>query len=210
MKEFYKYPRTYHLPWSLGATSDDKILQSLESFIGLETIELEKMDGENTSMYPTHIHARSLDSNDHPSRHWVKGLWGQIRYNIPEGWRICGENIFARHSVVYDDLESYFQVFSIWDENNMCLSWDDTVAYCEMLGLVTVPVISRGIFDEARLRKLGQTMDLTKKEGYVTRNVNSFHYDDFSKNLAKFVRSYHVTTSIHWMTEKVVPNKLKS
>lgn len=209
MSQYFKYKRTFHLPWSLGAANDDKILKSLESFEGLEVVCTEKTDGENTSMYSNHIHARSLDSNDHPSRHWVKGLWGQIKNEIPEGWRICGENLYAKHSLFYEDLESYFQVFSIWDENNICLSWDDTLAYCEMLGLVTVPVISRGIFNEAELRKLSESMDLTKKEGYVVRNAGSYHYEDFSKNIAKFVRAKHVTSDEHWMFQPVIPNKLK-
>ena len=42
-----KYPRTFHLPWSPGATSDDKMLKSIEHFIGKEVVITEKMDGEN-------------------------------------------------------------------------------------------------------------------------------------------------------------------
>jgi len=208
MSDFYKYPRTFHLPWSLGSTSDDKILQDISFFEGSECVWTEKMDGENTSLYEPKLHARSLDSNDHPSRHWVKGLWAQIRYEIPEGWRICGENLFAKHSLYYDNLPSYFMVFSIWDQNNTCLGWDETKSYCEMLGLQTVPEIGRGTFNELKLRELAHKMDLTTKEGYVVRKINSFHYDDFSNNLAKFVRAKHVTTDQHWMHQVVIPNKL--
>jgi hypothetical protein len=31
-----KYGRSYHLPWSPGATSDDKISNSVESLIGVD------------------------------------------------------------------------------------------------------------------------------------------------------------------------------
>lgn len=209
MKSFYKYQRTLHFNWSLGSTNDDKFLESIEPFIGMFVVNTEKMDGENTSMYPDRIHARSIDSLDHPSRHWVKGLWGQIRNEIPTGWRICGENLYAKHSIEYNDLESYFQVFSIWDENNMCLSWPDTLVMCECLNLTPVREISRVIFDEEYLKNLANTLDLTKVEGYVTRNMKSFHYDDFSENVGKFVRAKHIHTDQHWMFEKVTPNKLK-
>lgn len=43
----YKYPRTPHLPWSPGATSDDKYISSFESFRGKQIVVTEKMDGEN-------------------------------------------------------------------------------------------------------------------------------------------------------------------
>jgi len=208
--EYYKYNRTYHLPWSLGSTSDDKFLENTSAFEGEEIIVTEKMDGENTSLYCDKYHARSIDSKDHDSRHWVKGLWGRIRYEIPRGWRICGENLFAKHSIYYEDLESYFMVFSIWNEENVCISWDDTITICNMLGLITVPVICRIKYDEDFLKKLANDLDLNKKEGYVIRNVKSFDYNDFSSNVAKWVRPKHVTSTQHWMYDAITPNKLKN
>ena len=67
-----KYPRTMHLPWSLGLTNDDKKIACLDAFIGQRVIVTEKMDGENTSMYSDYIHARSLNGGNHLSRDWVK------------------------------------------------------------------------------------------------------------------------------------------
>lgn len=206
---YFKYNRTYHLPWSLGSTSDDKFLESTEAFEGQVMIITEKMDGENTSLYPDKIHARSIDSKDHDSRHWVKGLWGRIKNDIPEGWRICGENLFAKHSIFYEELETYFMVFSIWNENNECLSWSDTVDICDMLGLKMVPVIGRIKYDEAYLKRLASSFDTNSSEGYVIRNEKSFHYDNFSDNVAKWVRPKHVTTDQHWMYSMIIPNKLK-
>lgn len=164
------------------------------------------MDGENTSMYQCKIHARSIDSKAHSSRNWVKNLWNEIRYDIPTGWRICGENLYAKHSIGYKDLKSYFYGFSIWNEENICLSWDNTVEWFELLGIVSVPVLYRGIFDEEKLRQL--SVDKEKQEGYVVRFSNSFRYEDFSKSVAKFVRFNHVTTSKHWMYSKVEKNLL--
>lgn len=109
---------------------DDKIVKSLDSLINEKIIVWEKMDGENTTMTRNDIYARSVDSIDHESRHWIKKFWyDNIRHNIPENWRICGENMFAKHSIHYNNLKSYFYGFAIYDENNICLSFDDMIKY---------------------------------------------------------------------------------
>ncbi len=118
----FKYPKTLHLPHSPGLQNDDRLMpliDVLENFNGKEIILTEKLDGENTSMYIDRIHARSLDSGHHPSRSWVKSLHGQIKEMIPNGWRIVGENCYAHHSIFYDNLETYFYVFAIFDENKL-------------------------------------------------------------------------------------------
>src|SRR3954452_15840523 len=93
-----RYPRTPHLPWSPGATEDDERLGGLGGLAGREVVVTEKLDGENTTLYQDGLHARSPDSAHHPSRAWVKSLHGRISEHIREGFRICGENVFARHS----------------------------------------------------------------------------------------------------------------
>lgn len=69
-----KYGRTYHLPWSPGATSDDKMHAEVESlFGGQEIVVTEKLDGESTTIYADRFtHARSVDSKAHRSRDWVR------------------------------------------------------------------------------------------------------------------------------------------
>lgn len=207
--ETFKYPRTLHISWSGHISDDDKIQLDLSRLIGHDVVVTEKRDGENSSLYRSHFHARSLNSNNHPSRNWVKGLWGNIRYEIPEGWRICGENLYAKHSIFYDDLPSYFEVFSIWDENNVCLSWDKTKEWCNLLGLTTVPVLFEGSFDENWIKTvLPTTLDLTKQEGYVVRLYDEFAFDDFGKCVVKWVRPNHVQTSKHWASQPITKNLL--
>lgn len=196
---YVKYPRTHHVPWSEGMNDDDRMLKDLSGFEGRRVIVTEKMDGENTTMYSDHIHARSLDSMNHPSRNWVKNFWSQIAFEIPMGWRLCGENLYAKHSIGYDELPSYFMGFSMWDERNVCLSWDDTMAYFAMLGVTPVPVLYDGVFDEARIRALRSAKDWETSEGYVIRIADSFTYAQFRESIAKNVRKGHVQTVKHWM-----------
>ncbi len=206
-----KYPRTFHVPWSRSRTDDDKILRTMNHFEGKEVVVTEKLDGENTTLYRDHIHARSLDSKDHESRHWVKMLHGAISFQIPEGWRICGENVYAMHSIYYNELTSYFYVFSIWNEKNKCLSWDETVEWAGLLGLETVPVLYRGIWNEETIKDCYSRISVFggEQEGYVVRTTVGFPYEDFGTSVAKFVRKNHVQTDQHWLSKPVVPNGLK-
>ncbi len=208
--KYVKYPRTWHLPWSPGATDDDRILEDCSLLAGQRVIVTEKMDGENTTMYSDYIHARSVDGRSHPSRNWVKNFHGSISFHIPDGWRICGENLFAKHSIGYQKLPSFFMGFSVWNEKNVCLSWDETLEYLELLGIKPVPVLYDGIFDEKNIQALyNEKKDWEKREGYVLRVASSFPYGSFPQSVAKYVRSEHVRTTKHWMHgQPVEPNSL--
>jgi len=214
-----KYPRTPHLPWSPGAKQDDVVMTNLWGDV--PCVITEKIDGENTTMYNDYIHARSLDSRHHPSRSWVKNLHSSIRHLIPDGYRICGENVYAKHSIYYTELPSYFLVFSIWNDD-ICLSWDDTKKLCQDWNLHHVPEICDLIFDANKIKKMKHKTsaykiytDETKEkedipEGYVVRKLDSFCYNEFDKSVCKYVRKSHIQTDEHWMSQKVVPNLLES
>lgn len=245
----YKFPKIFHLPFSNNLQNNDKKMESLDGFQDKRVIVSLKCDGENFSFYRDCCHARSLDSKDHPSRHWIKRMWGEMKHNIPEGWRICGENCFAFHSIYYTELPSYFLVFEIYNDKNMCLSWDETVEYCQLLDLQHVPILYDGIWDEEKIKScfdenksilggwshkgLLNTLrrnltymfagnlwepdeeynleDFAKpaEEGYVVRIADAFSYDDHYKYTAKYVRDFISTTSDFWMTQFLIPNKLK-
>lgn len=210
-----KYPRTLHMPFSRGVSSDDKMLsydKLYELYSGKQVLITEKLDGECTTLYKDYSHARSLDSNHHPSRDWVKRFHSEIAHNIPEGWRVCGENVFAKHSISYDNLDSYFYGFSIWDENNNCLSTDETEEWFQLLGIVHAPILSYCILYGNwvdGIQDLAEVVVENGREGIVMRNRESFHYNDFKHNVVKYVRENHVQTSDHWAHQTVIPNKLK-
>lgn len=166
----------------------------------------EKLDGENSTLYRDGMHARSVDGRHHASRDWLKRAHAAIAWQIPEGWRVCGENMFARHSIPYAELASYFYVFSVWD-GPVCLGWEDTVDWAERLGFPVPRVLYRGPFEETALRQLA--IDTTVCEGWVARPEGPFHLDAFPLRVAKWVRAGHVQTDQHWAHAPIVPNGLR-
>ena len=216
--KYYKYPKTPHLPGSKEISTDDITLSTVP-FIKKEVVVSIKLDGEATSLYNDHFHARSLDSRMHTSRNWIAALHAMIKNDIPNGWRICGENLYATHSIHYTNLPTYFFVYGIYDDNNNCLNWKDTKEFCELLELITVPVIYEGIWNIEKINENFKKFDsfdgidiITKEktqEGWVARISGSFNYNDFAKNVAKMVRSQHVKTSDLWINQQIYPNELK-
>lgn len=83
--KYIKYPRTYHLPFSLGKTNDDKVLSNTDHFKGKMVVITEKMDGENTTLYSDYLHARSLMEDGHPQG---TGLKHSIPQSKPKLLRI--------------------------------------------------------------------------------------------------------------------------
>lgn len=209
---YVKHPRTRHLPWSGAVGPDDVSLKEVEVFEGRRVVVTVKLDGENTTVYPDgHSHARSLDSGYHESRTRIRALAARLGPELPEGWRICGENMVARHEIPYHDIPP-FLVFSIWDERNVCLAWEDTVEWAAMLGLETAPVLYEGFWDEEAIRALWPGPSGTyaaESEGYVVRMAGSFGYRGFSTSVAKFVRPDHIRSTRHrWLSRRVTENAI--
>ena len=204
---FKKFPRTFHFSFSEGVCSDDKIVKSDLLLKGHEIIVTEKMDGENTTMYRDHIHARSIDSKHHSSRDWVKRFHSSIAHLIPDGYRVCGENLFAKHSIGYDNLRSYFYGFSVWDDIG-ALSWEDTLMWFEEFNVTPVREIYRGEFSLDVIKEIINDLDTKIQEGIVVRTTDFIPYDCYDKLVVKWVRKNHVTSNQHWMHQAITINKL--
>lgn len=84
------------------------------------------------------------------------------------------------------------------------------VEWCKLIELEKVPVLYRGAWDEKAVKACWRRTSVFGKEqeGYVVRNAESFRFEAFRKNTAKFVRADHVTTNRHWIQKRVTPNRL--
>lgn len=206
-----KYPRTPHLPWSGSKDSDDLTLADISRWQNVAYVVTEKLDGGGVTLYRDFLHARSLNAVAGEDYARVRQIHAAVQWEIPEGWRVCGENVAATHSIRYTHLESYFYIFSIWNERNICLSWDETLLWRDLLGLTTVPEIYRGSFSESAVQQAFLKYSETRPdevEGYVCRPVRAFEYAEFADVCAKFVRQNHAKTDNSWRTQERVWNEL--
>lgn len=208
----FKYPRTFHVPFSPGVGKDDRVLPDLSSFVGRRIIASEKEDGENSQIYADgFMHARSIDGLAHPSQSRIRALGAGIGPQLPLGWRLAMENLTAVHSIAYKAAPAHAVLLSIWNERNICLAFDETVEWAGLLGLTTPPVLYDGLFDEAILRGLWHETNAVgdPMEGWVMRLADAFEYRAFSRSMAKFVRAGHVAIHArHWRRGPIVENQI--
>lgn len=211
-----KYSRTLHYPFSPGTTSDDRINNQYWQDIQQikQIVHTEKLDGENNCLSKYSVFARSHAAPTESA--WTKKLrehWTQIKNQLGD-LEIFGENLYAIHSIEYQRLSNHFYVFAI-RENDYWLSWEEVKFYAALLDFPTVPelgivnapfdpkVFEENIFGFVAEPSVFGSLDVLEnkpcvKEGIVSRNTASFHVDDFSKNVFKYVRKGHVKTDEHW------------
>jgi hypothetical protein len=211
-----KYGRTYHYPFSPGTTSDDRInfdywsdLQQIKT-----VVHTEKLDGENNCLSKYGVFARSHAApTTSPWTATLREFWQRVKYDLGD-LEIFLENMYAVHSIRYQQLEHHFYVFAV-RENKHWLGWEEVQCYAAMLDLPTVPQIEientpgdRLLFEQKITNIIGTagafapidtaTGEPCTLEGIVSRNADAFHRDDFARNVFKWVRKGHVKTNEHW------------
>jgi hypothetical protein len=211
-----KYPRTCHYPFSPGATSDDRInndywsdLQQIQTLV-----HTEKLDGENNCLSKYGVFARShAVPATSPWTATLREFWRRIKHELAD-LEVFLENLYAVHSIGYQNLSHHFYVFAI-REGERWLSWEEVKFYAALLDLPTVPEIEvestpagRAAFEQKILNIVSTAgafdpVDtVTRKpgsmEGIVSRNAGAFSTDAFAHNVLKWVRKGHVKTGEHW------------
>ena len=205
-----KYPRTWHLPYSPGTTSDDKKMSGdwFSSFKNREIVITSKLDGENNAITSNDVFARSHTLPTRSS--WTRNIWGkngilwQIKDKIAENETVYGENLFAVHSIEYDKLPAYWYVFAVTN-GKIFYSWDNVVSYAKKINQPCVPLLWRGIIkSEKQLKSLVEKFVNEPeiygphREGVVIRITDEFPFEDFRKYVFKWVRPNHIKTDKNW------------
>ncbi|CAN7445611.1 RNA ligase family protein [Rhizobium leguminosarum] len=126
---------------------------------------------------------------------------------MADGERIVGENLYARHSIGYDDLPSYFLGFARIIEGEV-QSWDLTLARFEELSIVPVSTLYRGPYKAGLFEDTAASLDRTKQEGFVVRIADAFPETEMPVRMGKYVRDNHVQSETHWMQSELIPNRL--
>ena len=183
-----KYPRTQHLEGSrLGPGDEDLSQVPFASIFGKNIVIEEKIDGANCAI--------SFDSEGNlllQSRgHFLLGGHREKHYNLLKQWAnlyqdvffdtlgtryiMYGEWMYAKHTVFYDALPSYFMEFDIYDkQERVFLDTDNRRALTEQMGIVSsVPVLDRGRFSrkEPILALIGHSKYITDRHLDVLREV---------------------------------------
>lgn len=165
MSSSKKYNRTLHAQISLGTTSDDRFMPDgyVSAFAQMKELVLtEKLDGQNNCFNKHGIFARShVAPSTHPWDKPLRERWELIKNDLGE-LEIFGENMYGIHSIAYQDLESFFYVFAVREQDRW-LSWEEVKFYAAMLDFPTVPEIPIQI-------SLGTFFDKKQNENVVLAN----------------------------------------
>ena len=216
-----RHPRTYHLPYSplalAGGITDDKVMYDLSQMKGERVIGTVKMDGSQCTLYRDYLHGRTPDFKSNPTWTWLQNFHASFSHWIEEGFRINVENLWGAVTtdIQYHHLTSKAQAFMVWNRENECLSWDDTVEYLNVLsalirdvtwdrgekrgqskyptGLPHPPVVYDDLYDEAKIRGLMKMTHYNgdEMEGVVVRVARKFQYGEFATCVGKMVRASH-------------------
>ena len=209
-----KYFKTPHLPNSPGigsATRDDKILSSIDHFIGKKLVTTIKMDGSNVCLSRDFLHARSENGPpSHKSFSPLKAVYGAMKNSLDKDLVYYGEWLYAKHSIHYKNLNSYLQIFNIYSiSKEEWLSFDDLEKECLKLQFIAVPLMyeefveNEGDFNDLIKSSLDwlSSVDEDDSEGIVVRVSDSFKDPEVS--IAKWVRKNHVQTDDHWLHQEI-------
>lgn len=189
-----KYPSTPYWP------------DNSEFFVNKEVVITEKLDGGNTCLHNGEVYARS---NNAPSHH---GWMAMVRKH--HGFKslvnpeviFYGEDIYGIHSIEYNPVkeDKTFYLFAVRDFD-WFVSWYTVEHKALEMSLPTVPVLFAGIFSSTKeiTKFFEEQLKLPsalgpEAEGFVIRTTEGFRAEDFTKNVAKFVRPNHVQTDEHW------------
>lgn len=202
-----KYPSSPHWPWSQEVHKDDRYCQDPTSLVGIEVGISEKLDGGNTCLWQGEVFARS--TSQPATQGWfamVKKHHAWKTTNTPSNIYIYGEDLYGVHSITYDPIreDETYRVFNI-REGDEWMSLDERTAYATSLGLLTVPLLFRGVFHSTKEitewfeYHINQPSVLgPQREGFVIQYTGRFNNDVFDQSIAKYVRKGHVQTDEHW------------
>jgi len=212
-----KYPKTPYLNFSPSFQSGDRFIDNRE-LLGKPLVVTIKKDGSCVVLSKDLCGARNGTEARHHSFDLLKQRHAAMRSSIPEGIHLFGEWLFSKHSIDYKGslaLEDFLQIFAAYDlADQLFLSYDETNALCEKLGLVAVETVGRLMYEAEwqlvqGLTSLGEGVVKKGEEGIVVRSAYPFHYTQFGNNVAKYVRPNHVQTSEHWTRQVITKNELR-
>ncbi len=220
--DFFKFPTTPHLTiFGTGSVREDKVLTERErdEFLQHELIVEEKIDGANLGISfdgsgEVHVQNRGTYLSKPYQGQWKKlDEWLSLKLDrffdvLHDQYILFGEWCFARHSVIYDSLPSWFVGFDIYDkQNRQFLSCRMRNNLFRQMKICQTPLLGRGRFSLLELKALF-------KKSLFSKTASEGLYLRYDKGIwlgarAKLVRPEFVQAiEIHWSRNGIIPNKL--
>eukprot|EP00794_Sanderia_malayensis_P014062 gene14061-15528_t len=233
--DIFKFPRTMHVLDAGGSnvSRDDLVMSKNEAkiFIKGKTITVEeKIDGANIGIslsdnYQIVVQNRShyVSSSTHrqfgPLDKWISDHSDELYKILDNGTQILfGEWLYAKHSILYTNLPSYFIAFDIYNsDKKKFLSSSRRDKILQRSGIATVPLI-----DEKQFKNVEELLSLLQTpskfydgpvEGiYLRINDDKQKQNDvadqgFLLNRAKIVRPGFIQNiEAQWTRQKFTKN----
>jgi hypothetical protein len=219
----HKYPRTPHLHGS-ASQRDDHVLTAAQTARLLATplVGEEKLDGANvgigfdaeTSALAVQNRGHVLGRGEHaqyaPLWPWLAERMGELRAALGTARILFGEWCYARHSIAYDRLPSYFLAFDLYDKpTGAFLDRAALEAACARVGAQAVPVLFAG-----RVVRTARALeDLVVESRFGRERAEGIYLRRESGGRVagrwKWVRSDFVRgITDHWRDRPLEPNRL--
>lgn len=218
---FRKYEKTFHIT---GDRMFKRLMDSHEisHLFNGEVVVEEKVDGANVGIIRTKkgIQLQKRGSLVGPSEHAQFQrfhAWAQYEnYNklmeIPIGYTVYGELMYAVHTVYYDALPDWVLVFDIYDwKNKRYLTYDERNEFCLKYGLYQVPLLDRGHFEA---KDVPSMLPVKSSFGPQAEGIVIKRYIKKSKQYVrgKYVHPDFLKTvdeSDHWIKGELRINRLR-
>ena len=170
--DFFKFPTTPHLTFfGKGTVRDDKVFTENErdAFLDHELIVEEKIDGANVGISfdnsgEVHVQNRGSFLLRPYQGQWKKlDEWLLLNLDcfsdvLQDQYILFGEWCFARHSVRYENLPSWFLGFDIYDKGNkQFLSCEGRNDLFRQMKIFQSPMLGRGRFSLQELKTFFRT-----------------------------------------------------
>ena len=188
-----KYPRTPHMEGSRLQVGDEDLSQVPFKYIfGRNIVIEEKIDGANCAVSFDGSGNMLLQSRGH----YLTGGYREHHFNMLKQWAkvnedklfdalsdryiMYGEWMYAKHTVFYDMLPSYFMEFDIYDrERGVFLDTPSRKIITDKIGIISsVPVIGQGLYSNK-----DDILGLIGHSNYI-----SDHHVDTLRKVAKMHR----------------------
>jgi len=178
----------------------------------------EKMDGANTAIIRGKGDKWTLQKRrglaDTHAHEQFAFFWNWARANeekilqIPEGWIVYGELMYATHHIFYDELPDYWLAFDVWNEKDGYLG-PSKFDYIERWGFQRVPILHIGILDNVNIDRLvydtSSYASKSVREGIVIKNFRN----GLRGKLVRPEFMKEIEEDDHWMKRSVRRNQLR-